>query len=101
MATFSQSFRGAIMIAIHTKYIPATDYRSAKIKAYNGKLSVMVSIDYSLGDVDRHYFAARQYIAKHIQYAPLHDHMVYGDSVDGKGYCFCFPCSTIGTVEVA
>lgn len=80
------------MQAIHTKYVPATDTRSAKIKAYtsNDKRGVMVSIDYELSDMKRHFAAAKLFISKYMQYVPDHTVMTYGGSADGKGYCFCF-----------
>lgn len=86
------------MQAIHTKYIPATDNRAAKIKAYNSNVprGVMVSIDYDLDDVGRHFAAAQAFITANMQYVPEHSVMTYGGSADGKGYCFCFTQSTIG-----
>ena len=86
------------MQAIHTKFIPATDTKAAKIKAYNRDhpRGVMVSIDDSLDhDVDRHFKAAREFIAKKITYAPDTKKMNYGGSADGAGYCFCFTYSTV------
>ena len=85
------------MQAIHTKYIPATDTRAAKIKAYNesNPRGVIVSIDYDLDDVGRHFKAAQEFINKKLTFIPAHDHMVYGGSADGKGYVFCFPLDTI------
>lgn len=85
------------MQAIHTKYIPATNGRAAKIKAYTSNVprGVLVSIDYDLDDVARHFSAAQAFIEKHMQYVPDHSVMTYGSSADGKGYCFCFTQSTI------
>lgn len=84
------------MIAIHTKYIPATDTKGARIKAYscNGHKAT-VSIDYSMGDVERHAVAVKKLIDTQMEYAPDHSVMTYGGSADGKGYTFCFVQSTI------
>lgn len=84
------------MIAIHTKYIPATNTRGSRIKAYscNGH-KVLVSIDYSLGDVERHAVAVKKLIETQMQYTPDYSVMTYGGSADGKGYTFCFVQSTI------
>ena len=85
------------MKAVHTKYIPATNTRAAKIKAYthDHPRGVLVSIDYDLDDVQRHFKAAREFIAKKLTYAPETLKMNYGCSADNKGYCFCFTYSTI------
>jgi len=85
------------MQAIHTKYIPATNTRAAKIKAYNHQhpRGVLVSIDYDLDAVQWHFKAAREFINKKLTFIPAHDYMVYGGSADGKGYVFCFPLDTI------
>jgi len=85
------------MQSIHTKYIPATNTREAKIKAYNEAFprGVNVSIDYSLEGVERHAVAVRAFINKHLNYAPDSSVMTFGSSADGKGYCFCFVQSTV------
>lgn len=85
------------MQAIHTKYIPATDTRGAKIKAYNEYFprGVQVSIDYSLDGVERHAVAVRAFLDKFFVIAPDVSSMAYGGSADGKGYCFCFIHSTV------
>lgn len=85
------------MQAIHTKYIPATNSRSAKIKAYNETFprGVLVSVDYSLDLAERHAVAVRAFIDKHLDFAPDSSIMTYGGSADGKGFCFCFVQSTI------
>lgn len=81
------------MQAIHTKYMPATDYKPAKIKAYNRDhpRGVIVSIDQSLDrDLDQHFKAAREFIAKKIPYCNDQQTMTYGGSANGEGYVFCF-----------
>lgn len=88
------------MIAIHTKYIGATNNRAAKIKAYTcNKHSLTVPIDYDLDDVERHAKAARMLIDKQMKYVPDYSTMVYGGSADGRGYTFCFVQSTITMPE--
>ena len=84
------------MIAIHTKYIPATNTRSAKIKAYscNGH-KALVSVDYSLDDVQRHAAAVKKLIETQMKFVPDYSVMAYGGSADGKGYTFCFTQSTV------
>lgn len=89
------------MIAIHTKYVPATNTRGARIKAYtnNGHKPVTLPVDHDLGDVERHAKAARVLIDRELRYAPDYSTMVYGSSADGKGYTFCFVQSTITMPE--
>ena len=85
------------MQAIHTKYIPATETRAAKIKAYNYKhpRGLLVSIDYDLDDIHRHFKAAREFLAQKFPYEVESKKMNYGCSADNKGYCFCFTYSTV------
>ena len=82
------------MIAIQTKFIPATNTRAAKIKAYtcNGHKAV-VSIDYALDDVQRHAKAVSALIEKEMLYVPDFSTMVYGGTKEG--YVFCFTQSTV------
>lgn len=89
------------MIAIHTKFVPATNTRGARIKAYtnNGHKPVSISVDYDLGDVERHAKAARVLMDREFKYAPDYSTMAYGQSADGKGYVFCFVQSTITMPE--
>jgi hypothetical protein len=89
------------MQAIHTKYIPATDTKAAKIKAYNEShpRGVTVSIDYDLDDVGRHFKAAQEFVKTKLSVDQLAPTMAYGGSADGKGYVFCFVDSLI-TLEV-
>ena len=85
------------MQAIHTKFIPATDTKAAKIKAYNENhpRGVTVSIDYDLDDVGRHFKAAQAFIKQKLTYHTDITEMAYGGSADGKGYVFCFLFSTV------
>jgi len=79
------------MIAIHTRYLSATNSKSARIKAYTSDgRSVTVPVDYSLSDHMRHFHAVQMLILEKMPYAPPISNMVFGDSADGKGYVFCF-----------
>ena len=84
------------MLAIHTKFIPATNTKAARIKAYtcNGH-SVIIPVDYSLGEIQRHAKAVKTLIEKELNYATDYDNMAYGGSADNKGYTFCFIFSTV------
>lgn len=84
------------MIAIHTKYIGPSNTRGARIKAYasDGR-SVTVGYDHALDSDKAHFQAARAFADKHLKYTPDMSRMAYGDSADGKGYCFCFLQSVI------
>jgi len=79
------------MLAIHTKFIAATNTRSARIKAYtcNGH-AVTIPLDHDLGEIQRHAKAAKTLIEKELKYATDYERMAYGGSADGKGYTFCF-----------
>ena len=85
------------MQAIHTKYIPATNTKAAKIKAYNENhpRGVIVSIDYDLNDVQRHFKAAQEFVKTKLSVDQIASTMAYGGSADGKGYVFCFIDSTV------
>ena len=78
------------MIAIHTKFISATNIKGSRIKAYtcNGH-SATVSVDHALDGEVRHFAAVKALVAKYALEWDLSD-MVWGDSADGKGYVFCF-----------
>ena len=82
------------MLAIITEYVPATNTRSARIKAYtcNGQ-KLFASIDHELGDVERHFAVAQRLVREQLRHAPNVDTMIYGDTP--KGYVFCFPASIV------
>ena len=86
------------MISIHTKFLPATNTKAGRIKAYSydGR-SVIIPLDYSLDGVQRHHKAAKAFIERHLSLPDDFDgsKMVYGSGHDDKGYVFCFPQSTI------
>lgn len=85
------------MQAIHTKYIPATNTKAAKIKAYNENhpRGVIISIDYDLNDVQRHFKAAKEFVKTKLSVDQVASTMTYGGSADGKGYVFCFIDATV------
>lgn len=80
------------MRAVYTKYIPATDRRSARIKAYtcDGLESLTRPIDYDLNEVARHATVARAFIN---QYLPgcVDMPLTYGDAP--RGFVFTFAAS--------
>jgi hypothetical protein len=78
------------MLAIHTKYISASNTKGSRIKARsdNGH-SVIVSFDHSLHGHLVHFEAVKALVAKHKLTWDI-DNMCYGGSSDGKGYTFVF-----------
>ena len=83
------------MIAIHTKFLPATNTKGSRIKAYtlNGH-SATVSVDHALSGEIRHFAAARALVAKYSLDWDL-SNMCWGDSADGKCFVFCFSDSKV------
>ena len=90
------------MIAIHTKFIPCSNTRGSRIKAYTCEgmglkgFQATVGYDHSIDNVQAHFEAVKALVAKNKLDWNL-DGMVYGDSSDGKGFSFCFPNSTVAT----
>lgn len=78
------------MIAIHTKYIPASNTKGARIKATsdNGH-SVIVSRNDALNGHLVHFEAVKALVIKHKLTWDI-ENMCYGGSSDGKGYTFVF-----------
>jgi len=78
------------MLAIHTKYISASNTKGSRIKARsdNGH-SVIVSFDHSLHGHLVHFEAVKALVAKHKLNWDI-SNMCYGGSSDGKGYTFVF-----------
>jgi hypothetical protein len=80
-------------LAIHTKYIGATNTRGARIKATctidkNTKWTASVSFEYGADSETRHALAAKALLVKH---APdLHDKQLWvcGNTLDNLGYVF-------------
>lgn len=83
------------MIAIHTKYIPASNVKGSRIKATsdNGH-SVIVSRNGSLNGHLVHFEAVKALVSKHKLDWNI-DNMCYGGSSDGKGYTFVFADSKV------
>lgn len=88
------------MIAIHTKYIRATNANGSRIKAYTtgyGDIkgfTATIAFPHEFDSVQAHFEAVKALVAKHKLDWTL-DGMRYGDSADGKGYSFCFAASTV------
>ena len=88
------------MIAIHTKYIKATNTRGERVKAYTASygtrkgFSTTISYPYAFGDVAAHFKAVEALVKNNNLDWDLSD-MRYGDSADAKGYSFCFNNSTV------
>lgn len=88
------------MIAIHTKFIGASNSRGSRIKAYTaggmGFKGFQATISYpsELSGVACHFEAVKALIEKNnLDWKT--DGMRYGDSADGRGYSFCFDASKV------
>jgi hypothetical protein len=81
------------MIAIQTKYLPVTNTKGSRIKAWtsNGQ-SVTVPYDHAFSHELVHFQAVKALIAKHKLDWDLSD-MRYGGTEDG--YVFCFAHSIV------
>jgi len=88
------------MIAIHTKFLKATDRNGARIKAYTvgfgdvKGFQATVPYDYSVDVTEAHFEAVRALVRKNKLDWNL-TNMRYGDSSDGKGFVFCFDGSVV------
>ena len=83
------------MIAIHTKYIPATSTKGSRIKAYTSTgFTATVPYPYELSYEKCHFEAVKALVKKHNLDWKI-DKMFHGDSADGKGYVFCFADSIV------
>jgi hypothetical protein len=88
------------MIAIHTKYISASNSRGSRIKAYTAPhgdfkgFQVTISYPHEFDGVACHFGAVKALIIKNKLDWNLND-MRYGDSADGCGYSFCFDASKV------
>jgi hypothetical protein len=88
------------MIAIHTKYLPVSNSRGSRIKAYTAAhgtfkgFQATISYPSELSGVACHFEAVKALIIKNnLNWTT--DNMRYGDSADGRGYSFCFDASKI------
>nr|AMP48245.1 hypothetical protein [uncultured bacterium]AMP48344.1 hypothetical protein [uncultured bacterium] len=91
------------MLAIHTKYIPATNTRGSRVKAYtvrfSGKpITATVPFAHEHDTLGAHFEAVKALVKLNKLDWDIST-MCYGDSADGKGYTFCFPCSKIGDLK--
>lgn len=83
------------MIAIHTKFIGASNTKGDRVKAFTRSgFSVTISYPYELSFELCHFKAVKALVAKHSLEWDLTD-MRYGDSADGRGYVFCFDNSKV------
>jgi hypothetical protein len=88
------------MIAIHTKYIRPTNTRGARIKAYTADwgdrkgFAATIPYPHALSYEACHFEAVKELVSKNKLDWNLND-MRFGDSADGKGYCFCFDVSKV------
>ena len=88
------------MIAIHTKYLAATNTRGSRIKAYTAGgmglkgFTATISFPHELELVPAHFEAVKELVKKNKLDWKL-EAMRYGDSADGKGFSFCFESSTV------
>jgi hypothetical protein len=88
------------MIAIHTKYISASNSRGSRIKAYTAAhgdfkgFQATISYPSELSGVACHFEAVKALIIKN-KLDWTTDNMRYGDSADGRGYSFCFDASKV------
>ena len=88
------------MIAIHTKYISASNSRGSRIKAYTASsmglkgFNVTISYPSELSGVACHFESVKALIQKNgLEWST--EGMRYGDSADGRGYSFCFDASKV------
>lgn len=88
------------MVAIHTKYLPVSNSRGSRIKAYTAShgdfkgFQVTISYPHEFDGVDCHFEAVKALVTKHQLNWNL-DNMRYGVSADGRGYSFCFDASKV------
>jgi hypothetical protein len=88
------------MIAIHTKYLPATNRQGSRIKAFtvysSGRRGFETVIPYphEFSFEMVHFQAVLALVKKHDLDWNL-SNMRYGDSADGRGYTFCFADSIV------
>lgn len=90
------------MIAIHTKFVPATNTKGSRIKAYTANLgdskgfTATISYPHEFDSVKAHFEAVKALVSKNKLDWNL-DFMRYGDSADAKGFSFCFDSSCVET----
>lgn len=87
------------MIAIQTRYLPPTNTRGARIKAWTPRragLSVTVPYDYSLSGVSVHYAAVVALVQRHE--LPWDVANMRWGGIE-RGYVFCFNDSVVPVAE--
>jgi hypothetical protein len=90
----------SIMIAIHTRFIPCTDTKGSRIKAYtvgfgeHKGFEATIGYPHELSGHLSHFEAVKALVSKHKLEWDL-SNMRYGDSADGKGYSFTFDASKV------
>lgn len=83
------------MRAIYTKYLPATDRRGARIKAYtcDSRESLTVAFNYDSSVLIQHARAANAFIRTYMPQC-VDMALTYGDAPNG--YVFTFAASKVG-----
>lgn len=81
------------MFAIHTRYLPATDTRGARISATCRRFDQIHRATVSRWSVDAdgvqlHAHAARELIARQMPFAAGLPLLCAGDTFDGRGFVF-------------
>ena len=85
------------MKAIHTRYLPATEHKGSRIKAYTGSgMAATISFPYGASPGAEGHFLAVRALVEQNGLGWDCSVMCWGDSSDGRGYTFVFPKSTIG-----
>jgi len=80
------------MIAIQTKYLPATNTKSSRIKAFTNNFNVIIPFDYSLNDEQVYFKAVKELVKK---YKLDWDISIMNYGSTKNGYVFTFNHSTI------
>jgi len=80
------------MKAIQTKYLPATNTKGSRIKAFTNDFNVTIPFDYSLNDEQVYFKAVKELVKKYKLDWDI-SKMNYGSIKDG--YVFCFNDSII------
>lgn len=75
------------MMAVQTKYVPPSQSRGSRMKAWAGKNTITVPFDYDLGDDQQHIAAAVALITKmvHAGYWKAPHALASGTTSDGNG----------------
>jgi len=83
------------MIAIHTKVLSATSINGTRIKVQTQSgFSVIIPYPYDKNGPQAHFVAVQALVSKYkLDWDTTN--MRYGNSLDGRGFCFCFDCSIV------